>query len=190
MKSCAIPLAMTNKTIRRATIDDAEALSRISADTFGETFGHLYAPEDLDYHLATFSSVAYFTEALADPTVNLWVIDGDTPEHLIAYMKTGAVDLPIENPGPDSYELHRLYVVSSAKRQGLGRRLMDLFLREATEKGATKLYLGVYSENWPAQAFYRSFGFEKMGEYIYPVGNHEDLEFIFSRDWDGAAGTL
>ena len=38
---------MTLPTIRRATPADAEALSRIGAETFTETFSHLYPPEDL-----------------------------------------------------------------------------------------------------------------------------------------------
>ncbi|TQU30377.1 GNAT family N-acetyltransferase, partial [Xanthomonas perforans] len=33
--------------IRRATPDDAEALSLLAAQTFTETFGHLYPEEDL-----------------------------------------------------------------------------------------------------------------------------------------------
>ena len=38
-------------SIRRATIDDAELMSRIASETFVETFGHLYPPEDLQYFL-------------------------------------------------------------------------------------------------------------------------------------------
>ena len=37
--------------IRRATPDDAEAMSCIATDTFVETFGELYPPEDLAYFL-------------------------------------------------------------------------------------------------------------------------------------------
>ena len=38
--------------IRRATVDDAAALSSLAARTFTETFGHLYPPEDLAFFLA------------------------------------------------------------------------------------------------------------------------------------------
>ena len=33
--------------IRRLTLADARALSTLARDTFDETFGHLYKPEDL-----------------------------------------------------------------------------------------------------------------------------------------------
>ena len=39
--------------IRKATPDDADAMSRITTDTFVETFGHLYPPQDLADYLAT-----------------------------------------------------------------------------------------------------------------------------------------
>ncbi|MEM9766014.1 MAG: GNAT family N-acetyltransferase, partial [Pseudomonadota bacterium] len=34
-------------TLRRATVDDAETIAQLGADTFTETFGHIYKPEDL-----------------------------------------------------------------------------------------------------------------------------------------------
>ncbi|MGV8930763.1 MAG: hypothetical protein ACOH1R_01435 [Luteimonas sp.] len=34
-------------TIRRATPDDAQAVSRLATRTFAETFGHLYIDDDL-----------------------------------------------------------------------------------------------------------------------------------------------
>ena len=45
-------------TIRRATPADAEALARIGAVTFTETFAHLYPPEHLAAFLAEAHSVA------------------------------------------------------------------------------------------------------------------------------------
>ena len=43
------------------------------------------------------------------------------------------------------------------------------------------LYVGVYSENFRAQELYRRYGFEKVGEYRFMVGNHADLEWIMRR---------
>ena len=46
--------------IRRATLADAGVLSRVGVDTFVETFGHLYPPEDLATFLAdSHSALAY-----------------------------------------------------------------------------------------------------------------------------------
>ena len=39
----------------------------------------------------------------------------------------------------------------------------------------------MWSENFGAQRFYARYGFEKAGEYLFPVGNTNDLEFILRR---------
>jgi ribosomal protein S18 acetylase RimI-like enzyme len=39
----------------------------------------------------------------------------------------------------------------------------------------------VWSENFGAQRFYARYGFEKAGEYLFPVGDTHDLEFILRR---------
>jgi len=39
----------------------------------------------------------------------------------------------------------------------------------------------VWSENLRAQSLYRGYGFEKAGEYSFPVGETLDRELIFRR---------
>ena len=48
--------------------------------------------------------------------------------------------------------------------------------------GEAPQWIGVWSENLRAQSLYRAYGFEKAGEYIFPVGETQDLEFIFRRN--------
>ena len=47
--------------------------------------------------------------------------------------------------------------------------------------GPRTLWIGVWSENLGAQRFYGRYGFEKVGEYLFPVGNTNDHEFILRR---------
>ena len=42
-------------------------------------------------------------------------------------------------------------------------------------------WIGVWSGNLRAQNIYRSYGFEKVGDYIYPVGEVLDVEFILKK---------
>jgi ribosomal protein S18 acetylase RimI-like enzyme len=43
------------------------------------------------------------------------------------------------------------------------------------------IWIGVWSENLGAQRFYARRGFEKVGEYGFPVGKTLDHEFILRR---------
>ena len=49
------------------------------------------------------------------------------------------------------------------------------------EKPGRMLWIGVWSENFGAQKLYGRLGFEKVGEYEFPVGGTRDREFILRR---------
>lgn len=176
--------SMTNNdpqvTIRRATPDDASTLAALGMATFTETFGHLYPPEDLQAFLAGSHSVDAWTRTLSDSQRAVWVaaLTEATP---IGFMVVGACKLPIENREPTAGEVQQLYVLARYHNLHLGSRLMDLGLAWLEAQCRTPLYIGVWSENSGARRFYGRYGFEKVGEYGFPVGNTVDREFILKR---------
>jgi diamine N-acetyltransferase len=175
---------MTNSssppTIRRATPDDAPQLAVLGAATFNETFGHLYPPEDLRAFLAGSHSVDAWARVLADPQRAVWVavLANSTP---IGFIAVGACKLPIEKRAPTAGEIQQLYVLAQYHNLRLGSRLMDRGLEWLEAQGRTPLYVGVWSENFGAQRFYGRYGFDKVGEYGFPVGKTVDHEFILMR---------
>lgn len=60
-------------------------------------------------------------------------------------------------------ELVRIAVTPSARRSGLGGRLLDAFLRRAAAHGAITTWLEVRDDNTPALALYSSRGFTRRG---------------------------
>lgn len=46
--------------IRPATVADAEVVARLGAETFMETFGHLYTPQDLAAFLAASRTASFY----------------------------------------------------------------------------------------------------------------------------------
>lgn len=170
----------SNPTIRRATPDDAPALAALGAATFTETFGHLYPPEDLQTFLVGSHSVDAWTRTLADAERATWVAElADSTS--IGFMVVGACKLPIENREPAAGEIQQLYVLARYHNLRLGSRLMDLGLEWLEAQGRTPLYIGVWSENLGAQRFYGRYGFDKVGEYGFPVGRTVDRELILKR---------
>lgn len=175
---------MTNTNIqpviRRATTGDAKMLAELGATTFTETFGHLYSREDLHTFLAEFHSQNAWTRKLSDSDVATWIagLDDTTP---IGFIAAGPCKLPVENPEPTAGEIRMLYVLKSHHNLRLGSRLMDIGLEWLEAQGRTPLYVGVWSENIGAQRFYERYGFEKFGEYGFPVGETVDREFILKR---------
>ena len=61
---------------RNARPADAEALSRLGAETFEETFGHLYKPDDLQLFLKN-HEVERWQAELADPEFAVLLVEAD-----------------------------------------------------------------------------------------------------------------
>lgn len=165
------------------TPSDIPALSALARLTFNETFGHLYPPEDLQAFFNTTYSEAALAAEVADPD-HFWRLiygEDNTP---LAFIQASPVSLPHADADPNHHgEIKRLYVRQSAQGEGLGRRLLTEALDYLSEKyPSAPQWIGVWSENHKAQAIYAARGFEKVGEYGFPVGDTIDLEYILRRD--------
>lgn len=166
---------MSEVTYRDASAVDAEALAAFAERSFTETFGHLYPPEDLTSYVEAKYRPHVVAAEIAEPDTRyrLALRDGA----IIGYCKMGVVDMEVD--ATDALELHRLYVDSSAKGAGVAQALMDEALAWARGKGATLMYLSVWENNARAQAFYRRYGFEHVGEHRFMVGRVADRDFIW-----------
>jgi ribosomal protein S18 acetylase RimI-like enzyme len=166
-------------SIRRATAEDAPALASLGAKTFTETFGHLYPLEDLQTFLTSSHSVEAWKRTLADSARAVLIATLD--ESSIGFVVVGPCKLPVENREATAGEIQQLYVVSQYQNLRLGTQLMQVGLKWLEEQRRTPIYIGVWSENYGAQRFYGRYGFQKVGEYGFPVGQTVDREFILKR---------
>lgn len=163
---------------RDAGAADAEALAAFAERTFTETFGHLYPPEDLATYVEAKYRPHVVAAEIAEPETRYRLaLRGDA---IIGYCKMGVVDMEVD--ATDALELHRLYVDSDAKGAGIAQALMDEALAWARGKGAKRMYLSVWENNARAQAFYRRYGFEHIGEHKFMVGRVADRDFIWRLD--------
>ena len=172
-------MASADISIHRANAEDAPALASLGATTFTETFGHLYPPEDLQAFLTSSHSVQAWKRTLADSARAVWIARLDQAP--IGFIVVGACKLPVENCEASAGEVQQLYVLSQYQKLQLGTRLMELGLNWLEAQHRTPIYIGVWSENYGAQRFYGRYGFQKFGEYGFPVGQTVDREFIFKR---------
>lgn len=159
---------------RTAGPDDAAALAALGRDSFAETFGHLYTPDNLAAFLAGHNE-AKWREELADPAFAVRVAEADGKA--VAYLKLGPPSLPFEAKGA-AIELRQLYVLKPWQGAGVAAALMDWALAEARRRGAKEMYLSVFIDNERARRFYARYGFEPVGRYDFMVGSHADEDII------------
>lgn len=163
-------------TFRDARENDAAELSDIGRDTFAETFGHLYPPNDLKQYLDETYALDAMRADLRDPQVEVRV--AFSGRRMVAYCKIGPCKLPFDTGPEPALELHRVYVYQARQGVGVGRILLAWAIERARQRGAKQLLLGVWESNTRAIAVYESRGFEKVGTYKFRVGETQDDEII------------
>jgi diamine N-acetyltransferase len=166
--------------LRLATPEDTAALADLARRAVSAKFQHLYKPEDFATFLETAHSDAKVAKEIADPGMRVAVIEEDGA--LIAFCKLVLKStLPAEHSAARApLELKQLYTDPARIGGGLGKRLMDWALAEAHAAGADEIQLTVYSENPEAQRFYHRYGFAKIADIEFWVGNHRDPEFLYA----------
>jgi ribosomal protein S18 acetylase RimI-like enzyme len=166
--------------IRRATAADVPALATLGGFAFTEAFGHNYPPEDLAAFLASAYSEAAMAKLVTTADIAVWLagVPGTAP---VAFAIAGPCKLPVAELEPTAGEIRQLYVRAAAQGRQLGTDLLVTVLDWLAAQGRSPLYVGVWSKNPGAQRLYARFGFEKVGEYDFPVGRVLDREFILKQ---------
>ncbi|MFC3213320.1 GNAT family N-acetyltransferase [Novosphingobium panipatense] len=167
-------------SLRLARTDDASALADLGARSFVAKFGHLYTPENLAAFLAASHSEEKIATELDDPGMRIMV--AEEQGRLLGFCKLVMnCAWPEYARGQRTIELKQLYTDPEATGQGIGSQLMDWALAEAAIFGADEMQLSVYSDNPGAQKFYARYGFSKVADIHFMVGDHRDEEFLFAR---------
>lgn len=166
--------------LRTADPADAPALAELGAHSFHAKFGHLYRPEDLAAFLGEFHKEAKVAEEIVDPRMRVMLAEDGGK--LLGFCKlVMANGWPEHARGGRAIELKQLYTDPEATGQGIGTRLMDWALDEARSFDADEIQLSVWSGNLGAQKFYARYGFEKVADIHFMVGQQRDEEFLFAK---------
>lgn len=167
---------MNGISIRLASRADTGILSKIGRATFIETFGHLYAADDLEKFLSRHHSEEAYSGLFNDDLVSIWIAENQQGE-CVGYCVAGPCGLPVPDMPASSGELLRLYLSQKYQKAGAGSALLARAL-DFLKRNFDHIYLSVYAENNKAQALYRRYGFEKILDYFYMVGDQADPEWI------------
>ena len=171
---------MSDLTLRPATVADVPALTSLAAASFVDAFGHLYSKADLAAFLGEAKSAAATAALVADPDGAMQVaMRGGEP---VAFCKIGyKCGWPGHARGARTMELKQLYAAASATGSGVGGALMDWAMTALAAAGADEVQLSVWAGNHGAQRFYLRYGFEKIADVTFKVGEQVDEEFLLAK---------
>jgi ribosomal protein S18 acetylase RimI-like enzyme len=164
--------------LRPATLADAPALAHLGSASFCATFEHLYRPEDLAAFLEQVYSESAVAEEIAGPECIHRL--ADDAGALIGYCKLRHPSWYAEHSDArNPIALGQLYTAPGRTGEGIGAALMEWALAHARERGCDAIQLSVFSENYGAQRFYQRYGFGKIADITFEVGEHVDHEFLY-----------
>ncbi|OHT16201.1 protease synthase and sporulation negative regulatory protein PAI 1 [Tritrichomonas foetus] len=156
-----------------------QLVQQVGRQTFMETFSDDNTPEDMEKYLKeSFSDEKVRKELQNKNSIIHLATVGENP---VGYMKVNFGESQTERDYPGSMELERLYIIKSAKRLGIGSKLMSLALEYAKEAKVPFVWLGVWEKNFPAQKFYEKHGFSVCGSHTFVLGNDPQTDFIMKR---------
>ncbi len=151
-----------NDAVRVAGLDDISAIAQLLQD-FNREFDEPTPPS---------AALAVRLALLVKGGDTIVLLAGEGPDGLAVLRFRAA----IWSEGLESY-LAELYVIPRRRRQGIGRALMDAALREARERGADIMEIGVHEPDAPARRLYESLGFSnRAGGVTGP------LMYVYERD--------
>ena len=168
--------------IRRATLDDAKALTDLAYTTFWDAFAHhpKNAPDDLNHYMRQAFNVEQTTKELGDEN-SLFLIaelDGEAAGYAKVIIGNSEEGIHAERP----IELNRLYAHQQFLGKGIGQALMDACLDHAKTAGHDVMWLGVWEYNPRAQRFYEKNGFRLVGSHTFNLGEDPQTDLLMQRE--------
>ena len=170
---------VSNIVIRQATLAEAEALVELAARTFYDAFAATNTPENMRAYMSAAFTVEQMNAELHDPHSTFLL--AELAGQQVGYAKLLGSEVPGCVVVRPAIELSRLYVDQNVLGAGVGAALMQACLDTARHAGFQAIFLGVWENNPRAQVFYRKWGFERVGEHVFQMGDDPQTDWWMMR---------
>jgi ribosomal protein S18 acetylase RimI-like enzyme len=171
-------------TIRRATIDDAEAIARTRIDGWRASYRGLIPDAFLDA-MELQASRAVWEKILSVDARNAIVVVAARDVEVVGFAAANLLDAP--KHGLDA-ELTGIYVRREFQRAGIGHQLLGAVVAALRLQHPNGLIVWVLAGNKPARAFYEQLGAERLVEQTFQWDGTDLVEAAYGwRNLDALA---
>jgi GNAT superfamily N-acetyltransferase len=155
-------------TVRRATVEDAEAIGKIHKASWLTTYRGLIHQGFLDSIDVQKRTEAARLRAI-DDSLDCLVLVENFEDAIIGFADVGrSRDRDIAADG----ELYAIYLLQEKQGKGGGRLLFENALRAARERGFSKMMVSVLENNQPSRKFYEGMGGQFVDSHTRVIDSH------------------
>jgi diamine N-acetyltransferase len=165
--------------IRKAGLEDAELVARLSAETFRETFAAQNTKEDMDKYLQEKFDTGIIVAELKDSKTIFYI--AFMGNEAAGYSKLRSNKLPEGLKADKAIEVERIYVLKKFQGQKVGAALMQKDTDHAKENACDVIWLGVWEHNISSIEFYKRWGFEIFGSHIFRLGDDDQTDLLMKK---------
>jgi ribosomal protein S18 acetylase RimI-like enzyme len=153
--------------IRKASIEDVEALAHIGSSSFRDAYQKHSDASDINSHIDGYFTVAAVRNEIEQRRHFLLASVAGEPAGIAKIRKAAC---PVPGGDANAIELQQLYVLATMQRHGLGRRLMADVVAFARENAAAGVWLSAWERADWAISFYQRNGFTTIGKVEFKLG--------------------
>lgn len=155
---------------------DLDRLQQICKQTFQETFGADNSQAELDqFYRDNYSIDQLKAELDSDESQTYFY---NLRGRLAGYLKVNWGSAQTESDYPNALEIQRIYLLKRYQKLHIGGRLMKKALSIAKDHHKEAVWLGVWENNINAQGFYDHYGFKRVGQHEFVVGDDHQTDYI------------
>lgn len=170
-------MAQTTKfSFHKVTESELEVLQQFSINTFRSTYEHLNDPSNFRAHLEKAFNLKQLQKEIQDRDSYFYFVRSEAK--IVAYYKFTINSSQTEIMPDDYAEIERIYVREDYKGQGIGRKMIEHGKTFALSLNKRVLWLGVWTDNPSAIAFYETMGFRITGEHHFMVGTDRQTDHV------------
>ena len=165
--------------IRSAELEDAATLRELGEVTFRATFTGTTSDENLEDYISKSFTLEKLQQELSDPFANFFI--AEFIEKPVAYLKLHCGEVPDCVKDKNALEIERLYVSEEFIAQKIGAQLMQKAMAFGIENNHQTIFLGVWEHNERAKNFYHKWGFTRIGEHVFQMGDDPQIDWWMER---------
>lgn len=166
---------MSDITVRRMTIEDAEAVTDVLIDSWQTAYRGIVSDDCLD-NLNRAELIERRKRQYKDYIVA--VVD-DRVAGYCWYINDNSFS---DDLSDIDCEIVALYVRPELERHGIGSRMLSYAADDLKDQGRTRMVIWCLKDNHRGRQFYTKMGGNVMGEHTTHIGNddYDEVGFLFS----------